>query len=114
MDWSALYAALDATRAARYLLWKDVARETGLNASTFSRLRSGHTIETSAYAACCRWMGVSLDTFADPAPTAGANLATDLILVFSRHKVPEVYWGALTSLVTNLTPGQNKAPTVRV
>ena len=115
MDWSALYAALDATRIARHLRWKDVAHQTGLHATTFSRLKTGHTIETGAYAACCQWMRVSLDTFA---PATGIpvteNLATDLILVFSRHEVPEVYWGALTSLITNLTPTQNKAPTVRV
>ena len=106
MNWHALYCILDAARANRHLMWKDVAAQTGINPSTFTRLKQHRGVDLDTYAKCCQWLGVSLDKFVPPpyaAPQETPDLTADLITLFARHRVPEVHWTALVHLITNLT-----------
>lgn len=109
----ALYAALNWHRIELHLLWRDVARESGLSSSTFSRMRLNLGPDLQGYAACCNWLGVSLDTFltAPTRPsTRSANqpsLGLDLLRVFNQHRVPYVYLEPLIALVTTLTPQED-------
>jgi DNA-binding Xre family transcriptional regulator len=112
VNWNALYAVLDNVRAKRGVLWRDIAHETGIHQSTLTRLKQGKGVDVDTYAALCRWLGMSLDMFVPPSfitAATDADLGTDLVLLFARHAVPEVYWAPLASLVTNLTPAPPQA-----
>lgn len=63
LDTGLLYAALDAHRAAKDLTWRDVAGETWISASTFSRMVHGQQPGLDAYVVMCRWLGMSMETF---------------------------------------------------
>lgn len=43
LDVEALYVALDKVRRERRLLWRTIAQESGVNASTFSRMGLEHS-----------------------------------------------------------------------
>jgi DNA-binding Xre family transcriptional regulator len=106
VNFTALWATLDATRASRNLMWRDLANQTGLSASAFSRLKAGRGIDVDSYAACCRWLGMPMETFTDQQPpdSASHNSAAELIAVFQRISVPEVYWTPLVNMITALVP----------
>ena len=50
-DNEAFYAALNAVRLSRQMTWKDVAEETGVNASTLSRIGQGANPDVNGLAA---------------------------------------------------------------
>ena len=54
-DSEAFYAALDATRQARKLTWKQVAKESGVSASTLTRMAQGRRPDVDGLAALCSW-----------------------------------------------------------
>ena len=62
-DSSAFYAALDRTRTDRRLLWKDVAKQSGVSASTLTRLAQGRRPDVDSLAALVTWAGLSADEF---------------------------------------------------
>ena len=62
-DTKALFAALDHQRATRGLSWKDVAKATGVSASTITRLRAGGRMEVDGALALVHWLGVTVETF---------------------------------------------------
>lgn len=62
-DAEGFYAALDAQRAARKLLWKKVAEESGVSASTLTRLAQGKRPDVDSLAALLTWAGLSADPF---------------------------------------------------
>ncbi len=62
-DVVALHKALDTERDLRELTWKDVAKETGVSASTFSRLAQGRRPDVDSLAALTAWLKVSADHF---------------------------------------------------
>jgi transcriptional regulator with XRE-family HTH domain len=57
------YAALDATRQARRLTWKQVAEEAGVSASTLSRMAQGKRPDVDGLAALTAWSGLEADRF---------------------------------------------------
>ena len=63
----AFYRALDSSRAARRLNWKQVAAESGVSASTFSRMAQGKRPDVDSLACLVRWSGLSADSFVGPA-----------------------------------------------
>jgi transcriptional regulator with XRE-family HTH domain len=62
-DEEAFFAALDSQRQARRLTWKKVAEETGISASTLTRLAQGKRPDVDSLAALCAWAGASADAF---------------------------------------------------
>lgn len=57
------YEALDATRTARKLNWKQVAERSGVSASTLTRLAQGKRPDVDSMAALVAWSGLSADEF---------------------------------------------------
>ena len=62
-DAGAFYEALDATRLARKLNWKQVAAESGVSASTLTRMAQGRRPDVDGLAALAAWSGLSADDF---------------------------------------------------
>ena len=57
------YAALDASRVARGLTWKQVATESGVSASTLTRMAQGKRPDVDGLAALLGWSGLRADSF---------------------------------------------------
>lgn len=62
-DAEAFYAALDGQRLSRHLTWKKVAEESGISASTLTRLAQGRRPDVDSMAALLVWSGLSADSF---------------------------------------------------
>lgn len=62
-DADAFYDALDAARLARKLNWKQVAAESGVSASTLTRMAQGRRPDVDGLAALAAWSGLSADGF---------------------------------------------------
>jgi transcriptional regulator with XRE-family HTH domain len=62
-DTLAFYGALDAVRQDRELHWNRVALESGLSASTLTRMRQGKRPDVDGLAALCVWSGLSADRY---------------------------------------------------
>lgn len=62
-DGDALYGALDAVRQARNLTWKQVAAESGVSASTLTRMAQGRRPDLDSLAALSAWSGLQTDDF---------------------------------------------------
>ncbi len=57
------YRALDAVRGARRINWKQTAEESGVSASTLTRLAQGRRPDVDSLAALVTWAGLSADDF---------------------------------------------------
>jgi transcriptional regulator with XRE-family HTH domain len=97
----ALHAALDTRRAVDGLLWCDVARDVGVSASLFTRMKAGRSPDLDGYVACCQWLGVPMDTFTTQ-PAGDGDLCGEMVALLSRLGVREVYWRALGDLIAAL------------
>ena len=62
-DVAALHAAMDSERRSRRLAWKDVAAQSGVSASTLTRLSQGRQPDVNSLAAVTAWLGMSADHF---------------------------------------------------
>lgn len=62
-DTEAFYAALNATRLSRQKTWKDVAQETGVAASTLSRMGQGASPDVNGMAALVKWSNLKAEMF---------------------------------------------------
>jgi transcriptional regulator with XRE-family HTH domain len=62
-DAEAFYQALDAARLAKRLNWKQVAAETGVSASTLTRMAQGRRPDVDGLAALASWSGLLADDF---------------------------------------------------
>ena len=62
-DGAALHAALDSERRSRRLTWKNVAAQSGVSASTLTRLSQGRQPDVNSLAALTAWLGMSADHF---------------------------------------------------
>ena len=73
-DVGALHAAMDSERRTRRLNWKEVAAESGVSASTLTRLSQGRQPDVNSLAALTAWLGMSADHFmrADTSDQFGA------------------------------------------
>ena len=63
-DSDAFYSALDAVRRARELNWKQVAAESGVSASTLTRMAQGKRPDVDGLAALVAWSGLDADDYA--------------------------------------------------
>lgn len=73
-DVSTLHAALDAERVARNLTWKDISAQSGVSASTLTRISQGRRPDVDSLAALTAWLGMPADRFmgSRPRPAFGA------------------------------------------
>lgn len=62
-DLEAFHAALNAARLSRQKTWKDVAEETGVAASTLSRMAQGAKPDVNGLAALLRWSNLKAEMF---------------------------------------------------
>ncbi len=62
-DAARFYQALDTTREARRLNWKQVAEKSGVSASTLTRLAQGKRPDVDSLSALVAWSGRSADEF---------------------------------------------------
>lgn len=69
-DGNAFYRALGATVVARGLTWKQVASETGVSASTLTRMAQGSKPDAASLAALGAWAGLNPAAFVNASYTA--------------------------------------------
>ena len=62
-DGDAFYAALDGERQARKCTWKRVAEESGVSASTLTRISQGKRPDVDSLASLSAWSGLDVDRF---------------------------------------------------
>jgi transcriptional regulator with XRE-family HTH domain len=62
-DSEAFYAALNATRLSRQKTWKEVAEESGVAASTLSRIGQGAKPDVNGFAALLTWSKLKAEMF---------------------------------------------------
>lgn len=62
-DSDAFYAALNAARLSRQKTWKDVAEETGVAASTLTRMSQGAKPDVNGLAALLSWSSLKAESF---------------------------------------------------
>jgi len=62
-DAQAFYEALDATRQAKELNWKDIASESGVSASTLTRMAQGKRPDVDSLAALVVWSGLKSEEY---------------------------------------------------
>lgn len=62
-DAQGFFNALDSQRAARSLLWKNVAEQAGVSQSTLTRLAQGKRPDVDSLAALVDWAGLKADDF---------------------------------------------------
>ena len=62
-DGDAFYAALDGERQARQCTWRRVAEESGISASTLTRISQGKRPDVDSLAALPAWSGLKMDKF---------------------------------------------------
>ena len=62
-DVNALHAAMDSERRTRRLTWKDVAAQSGVSASTLTRLSQGRQPDVNSLASLTAWLKISADHF---------------------------------------------------
>ena len=82
-DAGAFYEALDGVRQARRLTWKQVAAESGVSASTLTRMAQGKRPDVDGLAALVAWSGLDADDYvrsdqARPEPETLAKISTYL------------------------------------
>lgn len=62
-DSQGFYQALDAVRIGRKLTWKVVAEESGVSASTLTRMAQGRRPDVDGLAALAAWSGLDTNDF---------------------------------------------------
>ena len=82
-DIAGFYAALDAQRSAKGLKWKEVSAQSGVSASTLTRMSQGRRPDIDGLALLLGWSGLDAASFlpgaSNPEPLAQitANLRAD-------------------------------------
>jgi transcriptional regulator with XRE-family HTH domain len=64
-DGDAFYRALESTLVARSKNWKQLATETGVSASTLTRMAQGRRPDAASLAALSAWAGLNPSDFVD-------------------------------------------------
>lgn len=78
-DGDAFYRSLEATVSTRGLTWKHVAAETGVSASTLTRMAQGRKPDASSLAALSAWAGINPSDYVEaPYKPARAESMTQI------------------------------------
>jgi transcriptional regulator with XRE-family HTH domain len=64
-DGNAFYRSLETTVSSRGLSWKQVAAETGVSASTLTRMAQGRKPDAASLAALSAWAGINPSDFVE-------------------------------------------------
>jgi len=62
-DVESFYAALDSQRQSKKLTWKQVAEQSGISASTLTRMAQGRRPDVDSLAALLAWSGLKAELF---------------------------------------------------
>jgi transcriptional regulator with XRE-family HTH domain len=62
-DTAAFYGALDAQRIGKRITWRQVAADSGVSASTLTRMAQGKRPDVDGLAALCAWSGLNADDY---------------------------------------------------
>lgn len=84
-DVAGFRAALDRSRNAQGVQWREVARQTGVSASTLSRMATGRTPDAASMAALCAWAGIDHRKYLTPKPEP--KMDTGLLMSSLREMV---------------------------
>jgi transcriptional regulator with XRE-family HTH domain len=89
-DLNAFVLALDAERRNRGLSWRQVADETGISASTLSRMTQGKRPDVDGFAALTAWSGVDSNHFIRPSRRTRERPATLSAVSAAFHSDPHL------------------------
>lgn len=81
---SAFYEALDNVRKNKGISWKKVAEESGVSASTLTRMAQGKRPDVDSMAALAAWSSLNVDNFITSGgqQTENQNLIEDVTALF--------------------------------
>jgi transcriptional regulator with XRE-family HTH domain len=102
-DNEGFYAALDAVRQRRKKTWKKVAEESGVSASTLTRVAQGRRPDVDSLAALSEWSGLDVDQFmigASEAPRSAGRPLEEMTALFRAD--PNLSPEAATAIETTL------------
>lgn len=79
-DGEAFFAAIDSVRITRDLNWKKVAKQSGVPASSLTRMSQGRRPDVDSLAALCAWSGLKAEQFTRglPKPKGGREPLAEL------------------------------------
>ncbi len=80
-DAEGFFAALDATRQARALNWKQVATQARVSASTLTRMGQGRRPDVDSLAALAQWSGLDPGKFIRDSRATAATRAEPLAMI---------------------------------
>jgi len=83
-DVGAFFAVLDAQREAKKRTWKQVAAETGVSASTLTRMAQGRKPDVDGLAALLRWSGLKAEEFVITGPKQPQRKTETLAMICSQ------------------------------
>lgn len=69
-DAEGFYGAIDSHRISRSMTWKDVAKASGVSASTLTRMAQGRRPDVDSLAALLSWSGENATSFVRPTASA--------------------------------------------
>lgn len=84
-DNEAFFGALDSTRASRDRTWKDVAQESGVSASTLTRMAQGKRPDVDGLAALLAWSGLTSEAFVRSRETTRPEEPLAKVLTYFRR-----------------------------
>lgn len=83
-DAQAFYQAMDAERVSRHLNWKQVAEQSGVSASTLTRLAQGRRPDVDSMSALISWSGLDSRVFIkSQKPVEASSFSKSLALLRS-------------------------------
>lgn len=77
-DCERFYSALDSHRISRRMTWKQIAEQSGVSASTLTRMAQGRRPDVDSLASLMSWSGESADKFL-LSPDAASQPAADTL-----------------------------------
>lgn len=108
-NFEAFYAALDAVRRSRRLTWRQVARGTGISASTLTRMAQGSRPDIDTVVSLATWAALDpISFFPRPIEENPISMATSFIYR-DPHLTPEA--AAALEHVLRATYAQLAGPT---
>ncbi len=83
-DATAFHAALDSQRQAKKLNWKEVSADSGVSASTLTRMSQGKRPDVDSLAALLTWSGLKVDDFIQKDSSIGQAEPLAMITAYLR------------------------------
>ncbi|MDH4188251.1 MAG: helix-turn-helix domain-containing protein [Nitrospira sp.] len=97
------HLSIDGARRARHLNWKQVAEETGVGASTLTRIARGKAPDAVALAVLARWANVNPTVFLldEPTSVTQSSLGEVLARVRADPTLPEDVKAMLETVIVS-------------